>query len=739
MWHKRMLTVVLLIIFIAGLGSFGMRSVSAAAPTTPIPLTPQGYVYLCDSVLHNVNFRWTSVAGATYYTIQLSSVFDFSTVLVNYTSPATEFYLSGINLLPGIYYWRVLAGNSDGSSLWAIKSFEVIPTPPVLVSPPNNGFNLPNTTFTWTTCYPFETELQLSTNPDFAYVFLDVNFNANQGIWKNGIYEYRFFYPLNCGMYWWRVRTKLGTEMSPWVTQPFMIIIPPNIAPTLIAPQDNSTIASKNIVLKWSYVDNADRYRVQISRENTSLIDTVVFTTSYNFIGDDNTIYYFRVRGENPVGWGPWSEWRQFKILLPPNTPTLASPFNGRIIQNSNIVALTWNPITTADSYLIQIVNINTGIAQTFEVLAPNINLNFVGQWGNNYTWRVKAKNVSGESSWSNSWVFTIQENIPPKIDINSYPQYTNQNNIIISGKVYDLESGLEALYLGPNSVPVSSDGTFKINFNLNEGLNSFTLVAIDKAGNKTQQTIGIVKDTIPPEINITFPIVPIYPSYEGITVIADIKVTGTIKDSLSVKLVINNENCPVDSYGNFEYQTNLNYGLNKVYIKAIDAAGNSTEKTLLIYKTITPKFIFKINNPKMQVQVINKQGQLEWVEEEIDPGRYTVPVIVKGRVFIPVRKFIELVNGTVEWDAISKKVTITVPARGKTIELWIDKPVARITDSYGNQQWIQIEKGDNSVAPFIKNGRSYFPLRFIAEELNAIVNWDQVLQQVTIEFPLVP
>ncbi|MGC8851957.1 MAG: stalk domain-containing protein, partial [Minisyncoccia bacterium] len=516
------------------------------------------------------------------------------------------------------------------------------------------------------------------------------------------------------------------------------VTIPPPIAPTIITPTINN-ISSLTIDIKWSYVDNADRYQLQICKGNNYIIDTVVSTTSYNFVGEDNSNYTFRVRAGNPVGWGPWSEWRQFKILLPPNTPTLVSPFNGAVLQNNNIVVLNWNSIPTAASYLVEISNANTGAVQTFEVLAPYTVLNFPGYWGNTYLWKIKAKNPSGESGWSNSWMFTIQENIPPKLEINSYPQYTNQSNVTISGKVYDLESGVRALYCGLNLIPVNSDGTFEISFNLNEGINSFTFVVGDKAGNKSQKTVNIIKDTIPPEINITFPVAPIYPSYEGITVISNIKVTGTVKDFLPITLMINNENIPVDSFGNFVYQTNLNYGLNKIYLKAIDAAGNVSEKTLIIYKTINPKFIFKINNPKIQIQVINKQGQLDWVQEEIDPGRYTIPVIVKGRVFIPVRKFIELINGSVDWDAETQKITIKVPARGKTIELWIGKPLARVVDSYGKEQWIQIEKGDNTITPFIKNNRSYFPLRFIVEQLNAVVEWDQVLQQVKIEFPIVP
>jgi len=739
-WHK-ILTIVLLIIFMVGLGSFGIYPVSATAPTTPIPLSPQGDIYLCSNVLPNLELKCTTIPSATGYRFQVANVADFSSLLVDYSSGSNVISLN-LNLSSGIYYWRCQAFNADGFSAWSsVLSFHVIPSPPVLVSPANNGFVLPNTPFTWTTCYPFDTQMQISNRPDFSVILIDVNFNASQYIYKGPyVYEYKFYWPLSPGMYWWRLRSKLGTEINSWVTQLFVVMIPPNVAPEIISPVQNAVLPSASVNLKWSYVNNSDRYQIQICKGNNVCTDTIVFTTSYNFLGEDNTNYCFRVRAGNPVGWGPWSGWGQFKILLPPNTPTLVSPFNRAVIQNNNIVVLDWNSIPTAASYLVEISNANTGAVQTFKVLAPYTVLNFPGYWSNTYLWKIKAKNPSGESGWSNSWMFTIQENIPPKLEIDNYPQYTNQSTMTITGKAYDLESGLDTLCLGPNSIPVFPDNTFKINFNLNEGPNSFTLIAIDKAGNKTQKTIGIIKDTTPPEIDITFPIAPIYPSYKGITVIADIQITGVIKDLLPVQLWINNQNVPIDSdSGNFVYQTVLNYGLNKIYIKAIDAAGNISEKTLIIYKTINPKFIFRINNPKIFVQVINKKGQLDWIQEEIDPGRYTVPLIVKGRVFIPVRKCVELISGTTEWDPVAKKVTITVPDRGKTIELWIGKSLARVTDYYGNQRWIQIEKGDNTVVPFIKNDRSYFPLRFIVEQMNAVVEWNQVIQEVTVEFPIVP
>jgi len=729
-WHKKLLTIVLLISFIVGLGSFGMSSVSAAAPATPIPLTPQGYVYLCDSVLHNVNFRWTSVAGATYYTIQLSSVSDFSTVLVNYTSPATEFYLSGINLLPGIYYWRVLAGNSDGSSLWTVKSFDVIPSPPVLVSPLSNGFVLPNTTFVWTTCYPFDTEFQLSNRPDFATLLIGLNFNANQGRYTGPyVYEYKFSYPLSCGMYWWRVRTRVGTEFSPGVSQLFVVIVPPSVAPTIIAPT-KAIISSTTVTLNWSYINNADRYQIRMCRGNNAILDTVIYNTDYSFIGEDNTTYCFRVRAGNPVGWGPWSEWRQFTILLPPVAPRIMYP-NANAVFRNNAITIDWTRIDTAETYTLEITDFTTHAVFVFNF--TNNTCQFTGEYQHSYGVKVKAINQSGESSWSNAIWFRIEENIPPVIVVNSLPDYTKQKFVTISGNITDNESGLASASC--NGTPlIIENGKFNIQVPLTEGSNMFRIVATDKAGNSSSQIVQVILDTNPPEIRITNPL------YSDSTVIADIPIKGVIKDNLPVTLLINNQEVSLDPSGNFTFLIALNFGPNKVYLKATDAAGNTTEKLLKVSK-ISPvaKCEFQVGNPIMKVYKINEWGNLQEYSREIDPGRGTVPVIVNNRTFVPIRSLIENIDGTVTWVASERKVIITLPYRSITIELWIGKSWTRITDSYGTVSWVEIEKGNPKVTPFIRNDRSYFPLRFIVEALGFKVDWDNVMQIITIEFPIVP
>lgn len=127
--------------------------------------------------------------------------------------------------------------------------------------------------------------------------------------------------------------------------------------------------------------------------------------------------------------------------------------------------------------------------------------------------------------------------------------------------------------------------------------------------------------------------------------------------------------------------------------------------------------------NKSLPVQVINcdtvlqvnsSEITIDGVSYELEEGKDTVPLIVNQRVLLPIRRIIESYGGKVEWDALDKKVKIT---KDKTvIELKISS-----TDAIVNGQ---VKKLDT--APVIINSRTMVPLRFIVENLNIEVQWDE-------------
>ena len=100
-------------------------------------------------------------------------------------------------------------------------------------------------------------------------------------------------------------------------------------------------------------------------------------------------------------------------------------------------------------------------------------------------------------------------------------------------------------------------------------------------------------------------------------------------------------------------------------------------------------------------------------------------PVIINGRTMVPMRKIFEELGATVGWDGDARRVE-AVFDDGTHILLYIDNPVA-----YKNGEAKILE-----TAPFIKDSRTFVPLRFVSEVSGAGVDWDGDTYTVTITPP---
>lgn len=87
-------------------------------------------------------------------------------------------------------------------------------------------------------------------------------------------------------------------------------------------------------------------------------------------------------------------------------------------------------------------------------------------------------------------------------------------------------------------------------------------------------------------------------------------------------------------------------------------------------------------------------------------------PEITNGRVMLPIRNIVEAIGGTVEWNENTKEVTIT--RAGDTLILTVGNSIA-----YKNRKSITLD-----VAPYIKNGSTFLPVRFVSEQLGQKVEW---------------
>lgn len=87
-------------------------------------------------------------------------------------------------------------------------------------------------------------------------------------------------------------------------------------------------------------------------------------------------------------------------------------------------------------------------------------------------------------------------------------------------------------------------------------------------------------------------------------------------------------------------------------------------------------------------------------------------PKIVDSRAMLPARFVAEALGAEVEWDNESKRVIIKND--NTLIELFIGSKIALV-----NGKEVELDS-----SAFVENGRTYTPLRFVAECLNAEVEW---------------
>ena len=99
---------------------------------------------------------------------------------------------------------------------------------------------------------------------------------------------------------------------------------------------------------------------------------------------------------------------------------------------------------------------------------------------------------------------------------------------------------------------------------------------------------------------------------------------------------------------------------------------------------------------------------------------RMGYPTIINDRTIVPVRIVSEELGYDVDWDDRSREVTIS--KTGTTMVLTIDDPDAVI-----NGRRVPIERRAGvDVAPIIIDGRTYVPLRFVAENMDGEVDYEQ-------------
>jgi hypothetical protein len=133
-------------------------------------------------------------------------------------------------------------------------------------------------------------------------------------------------------------------------------------------------------------------------------------------------------------------------------------------------------------------------------------------------------------------------------------------------------------------------------------------------------------------------------------------------------------------------------------------------------------------NTTKKQTVLILQIGKSMFTVNGASKTLDSPPIIKNSRTLLPIRAIIEALGGTIAWNAVARKVTVTLGT--KTLQLWIGKSNATV-----NGMSKPIDATDARVVPEIINSRTMLPLRFVSENLGCTVLWVDATQTITITY----
>jgi subtilisin family serine protease len=377
-----------------GTGSF-TATVVAALPAPALSSPPNG----ASGVSLTPALSWSASSGATSYDVYLGTS----------SSPPLAANTTGTTYAPGtlsggtLYYWRVVAKNSTGSSsstTWSFTTQGSAPPAPTLVSPGNGTTGVSLTpALSWSAssgATSYDVYLGTSSSPPLAANTAGTTYAP--GTLSSGT------------LYYWRVVAKNSTGSSSSTTWSFTTQGSAPPAPTLVSPGNGTTGVSLTPALSWNASSGATSYDVYLGTSSSPpLAANTTGTTYAPGTLSSGTLYYWRVVAKNSTGSSSSTTWSFTTEVSAPPAPTLVSPAGGATGVSLTPV-LRWNASNGATSY-----DVYFGTSLSPPLVANTAGTSYAPgtlDGGTVYYWRVAAKNSSGSSA-SGTASFTTQAVAP--------------------------------------------------------------------------------------------------------------------------------------------------------------------------------------------------------------------------------------------------------------------------------------------------------------------------------------
>ena len=397
------------------------------SPPVTLPSTPANLSASAVSATQ-IDIRWETGSGGgqpTGFDWQCSTDKTFATVTKSGNTATKDVSVIGLNSNT-LYYIRVQAKNSAGSSAWSNVVEATTQSPPVTVpSAPSSlsasAVSSSQINLIWKDNSNNETGFDIERSGD------GTTFSALASVDAN-ITTYQSTGLVSNTKYYYRVRSKNSASSSGWSNVTDAITqLPPVTTPSAPASLSASSGSSSQINLSWSDNSNNETgFDIERSGDGSNfsaLASVDANITTYQNTGlVSNTKYYYRVRAKNSAGNSGWSNTADATTQQPPVTvPSTPTNLSASAASSSQI-NLTWGDVINETGYDIE----RSTDGSSFSVLASvDANVTTYANTGlaasTKYWYRVKAKNSAGNSGWSNTADATTQS--PP---VTILPKPTN-------------------------------------------------------------------------------------------------------------------------------------------------------------------------------------------------------------------------------------------------------------------------------------------------------------------------
>jgi len=312
------------------------------------------------------------------------------------------------------------------------------------------------------------------------------------------------------------------------------------------------------------------------------------------------------------------------------------------------------------------------------------------------------AVDSQGHQEAPKSILFKV-DSIPPQIVV-IFPQdnaVLNSKSLVVKGAI-DIGS---TVMVNGNAATIDGLGNFEASVEVLSSPQIINISATDLAGNSSQKILTIYLDTTPPNLTIVKPVM-----FQQVSKLPLIIEGITEKGA---KVTVNGDSAEVREDGAFSYslKTLPEGQIAVIEVVAADEAGNSTKRTVSV--KYSKSIIMKLQVGNKNALINNETYSLE-----------AAPVIKDGRTVVPLRFVGEAFGAGFTYDPVFKIIDINFGS--DKIKMQIGKNIAFVNG-------IEIAL---DVAPYIVNGRTLVPIRFISETFGAEVVWDGTTKTVTIIYP---